>query len=342
VHGNEAVRASTVDNYQGEEARIILASLVRSNAACRIGWLAEPARVNVLLSRAHDGLILFGNSHCLLQYKGMQSGHEQTVNLGHGAAITLSELKYTLTGSMHDCRSAWGTVLQHMPIVHGFPARCQRHGREVLLQKPSDFAALAPVGGCTEPCNEVLACGHQCHLACHPDCTPHAPCMEPVPCMCAPTSREVPMLCTRPACSTLLCHSMCIQIMQLYKVWQQMHNSSMHSSTCACECRCAQHAHPMTKHCSAMSAPQWREPVPEMCPKAEHVVWRLCGNRVAPPCMYTMYTVLGDAKQGQAHDVAQVLRGTSIVCVLPAGSEAAARHGQAGGGPCQVCHSLSV
>eukprot|EP00892_Ulva_mutabilis_P000792 jgi/Ulvmu1/10713/UM067_0040.1 len=46
------VRASTIDNFQGEEARIVIASLTRSNAQGVIGFLNEPQRVNVLLSRA--------------------------------------------------------------------------------------------------------------------------------------------------------------------------------------------------------------------------------------------------------------------------------------------------
>ena len=48
-----AVRVSTVDNFQGEEARIVIASLVRGNAAGKIGFLSEPQRVNVSVSYTH-------------------------------------------------------------------------------------------------------------------------------------------------------------------------------------------------------------------------------------------------------------------------------------------------
>ena len=44
---NPAIRVATIDNYQGEEAKIVLISLVRSNASGNIGFLKEPERVNV-------------------------------------------------------------------------------------------------------------------------------------------------------------------------------------------------------------------------------------------------------------------------------------------------------
>lgn len=51
----ESVRVSTVDNYQGEESRIVIISLVRANDSGSIGFLCEPERVNVMLSRAKEG-----------------------------------------------------------------------------------------------------------------------------------------------------------------------------------------------------------------------------------------------------------------------------------------------
>ncbi|OWZ11358.1 hypothetical protein PHMEG_00015629 [Phytophthora megakarya] len=60
-----AVRAATIDNFQGEEATVILVSLVRSSSNVQgrgtIGFLKTPNRINVLLSRAKHGLILVGH-----------------------------------------------------------------------------------------------------------------------------------------------------------------------------------------------------------------------------------------------------------------------------------------
>lgn len=55
------VKITVVDNFQGEENKIILLSLVRSNAMARIGFLATENRVCVALSRARDGLYVIGN-----------------------------------------------------------------------------------------------------------------------------------------------------------------------------------------------------------------------------------------------------------------------------------------
>ncbi|CAG2058119.1 unnamed protein product [Timema podura] len=55
------VRMSVVDNFQGEENKIILLSLVRSNKDANIGFLKTPNRVCVALSRAREGLYIIGN-----------------------------------------------------------------------------------------------------------------------------------------------------------------------------------------------------------------------------------------------------------------------------------------
>lgn len=57
----KAVRITPVDNFQGEENRIILLSLVRSNKENKIGFLSTENRVCVALSRAREGLYVVGN-----------------------------------------------------------------------------------------------------------------------------------------------------------------------------------------------------------------------------------------------------------------------------------------
>jgi superfamily I DNA and/or RNA helicase len=46
------VKLTNVDNYQGEENKIIIISLVRSNKEKNIGFLKSANRVCVALSRA--------------------------------------------------------------------------------------------------------------------------------------------------------------------------------------------------------------------------------------------------------------------------------------------------
>ncbi|EFY85817.1 NF-X1 finger and helicase domain protein, putative [Metarhizium acridum CQMa 102] len=59
----KTIRIATVDNFQGEEAEIIVVSLVRSNTQNRCGFLSTPNRINVLLSRAKHGMYIIGNSN---------------------------------------------------------------------------------------------------------------------------------------------------------------------------------------------------------------------------------------------------------------------------------------
>ncbi|WEW60088.1 hypothetical protein PRK78_005572 [Emydomyces testavorans] len=57
-----AVRLATVDNFQGEEAKVIVVSLVRSNDEKKCGFLKSSNRINVLLSRAKHGMYIVGNA----------------------------------------------------------------------------------------------------------------------------------------------------------------------------------------------------------------------------------------------------------------------------------------
>lgn len=58
------VRVAILDSYQGEEASIILLSLVRSNKNNDIGFLSMENRISVLLSRAKHGFFICGNIDC--------------------------------------------------------------------------------------------------------------------------------------------------------------------------------------------------------------------------------------------------------------------------------------
>ena len=55
----------TVDGFQGREKEAVLMTLVRSNSEGEIGFLADPRRMNVALTRARRKLILVGDSATL-------------------------------------------------------------------------------------------------------------------------------------------------------------------------------------------------------------------------------------------------------------------------------------
>jgi len=61
----EAIEIASVDAFQGREKDFILVSCVRSSESQGIGFLSDPRRLNVALTRARLGLILLGNPRVL-------------------------------------------------------------------------------------------------------------------------------------------------------------------------------------------------------------------------------------------------------------------------------------
>ena len=118
------IRLATIDNYQGEESDIVVASLTRSNPRHEIGFMAEPERLNVLLSRARNALILIGNPETFLKAR---KGKRIWTKL-------------------------WGLLKDGGHLYDGFPVRCERHlETKSLLREPNDFDVECPDGGCKEP-----------------------------------------------------------------------------------------------------------------------------------------------------------------------------------------------
>ena len=113
-----------LDNYQGEENDIVLVSMTRSNKSHDIGFMAAPERLNVLLSRARNALIVIGNFETFMHAR---KGKE-----------------------------VWQKLFDHLKqnnhIYEGFPVKCEKHpDRTALLRSVEDFETQCPDGGCTEP-----------------------------------------------------------------------------------------------------------------------------------------------------------------------------------------------
>ncbi|CAB4491510.1 P-loop containing nucleoside triphosphate hydrolase protein [Rhizophagus irregularis] len=146
----------TVDNFQGEEATIVIVSLVRNTSSGShgaIGFLKSPNRTNVLLSRAKHGLFMLGNA-----------------------------------GLLSDRSDMWKSVINLMrernQIGKSFPIRCESHPDSInYIKSPRQFQELSPDGGCSLPCLCRMPCGHNCAYKCHPDDPEHVgaakACMRP-------------------------------------------------------------------------------------------------------------------------------------------------------------------
>lgn len=120
--------------------------------------MCAPERLNVLLSRARDALIMIGNAET---FSNARRGKELWSNL-------------------------FKMMRQDGHIYDGFPTKCERHPtRTSILKRPVDFEEHCPDGGCTERwcvfrssirvvmlntlySTSMLNCGiHQCPSKCH-------------------------------------------------------------------------------------------------------------------------------------------------------------------------------
>jgi regulator of nonsense transcripts 1 len=59
------VRVGTIDSFQGQETEVVIFSAVRSNSFAGLGFLRDPRRLCVALTRARKGLIIIGDSSVL-------------------------------------------------------------------------------------------------------------------------------------------------------------------------------------------------------------------------------------------------------------------------------------
>lgn len=143
-HNLKRVRITVVDNYQGEDSKIILLSLVRSNTKNSIGYLGFKNRVCVALSRAKEGQFIVGNMDLLAK------------NSKTWAAIQ-AELQ------------------QQNAIGEALGLLCATHGNITNVQNSNDIDALKG-GGCQMICDESLPCGHTCQKNCHAQSIKHAGC----------------------------------------------------------------------------------------------------------------------------------------------------------------------
>ncbi|KNG48654.1 nf-x1 finger and helicase domain protein [Stemphylium lycopersici] len=130
------LRVATVDNFQGEEAKVVIISLVRSNEKEEVGFLKSSNRINVLLSRAKHGMYIIGNT-------------ETYANV-------------TMWKEVINILRTEQSVGQYLGLC------CPRHPETTIdVQTPDDFEVFSPQGGCMEPCQDRLPCGHSCTLQAH-------------------------------------------------------------------------------------------------------------------------------------------------------------------------------
>ncbi|KAG0099265.1 hypothetical protein BGZ93_008398 [Podila epicladia] len=136
----------TTGNYQGDEAKIVIISLVRnkegnvSSISEKIGFLQSPNRTNFLLSRAQHGMFIIGNADLM----------------------------------EHETSGIWPSVIKELRtrnrIGAGLPLICKNHPKQArIVESAEHFNIMAPDGGCTLNCGRGMPCGHICPRQCHPE-----------------------------------------------------------------------------------------------------------------------------------------------------------------------------
>ncbi|KAI5361869.1 Putative P-loop containing nucleoside triphosphate hydrolase, DNA2/NAM7 helicase, helicase [Septoria linicola] len=164
----------TVDSYQGEENKIVILSLVRSNDRKQIGFLSVDNRVCVALSRAQCGFYIFGNAMLLHEVESGYSKVKIKKLLDSHGTVELSKSGKSKTWTKVMEIMARKTVArpEDVPKIHPqrfdekFPVRCKKHNNEMTINQPEQWEQI--VGGCTLKCQDQLPCGHPCPLQCHP------------------------------------------------------------------------------------------------------------------------------------------------------------------------------
>ncbi|XP_077973309.1 putative helicase mov-10-B.1 [Styela clava] len=95
------IKIGSVEEFQGQERRVIIISTVRSNeenlktdARFRLGFLADPKRFNVAVTRAKSLLVVVGNSKILCMDKYWRKLYDLCKNNGSfiGTTVTESEI----------------------------------------------------------------------------------------------------------------------------------------------------------------------------------------------------------------------------------------------------------
>lgn len=132
------VRICVVDNFQGEENKIILLSLVRSNFEGNVGFLRTENRVCVALSRAQHGFYITGN-----------------INILSASSELWKKIQDDLTGMAS--------------IGSSLTLHCSNHPEQLIsVSSGEEFIIKSPEGGCQLVCGKSLpTCKHSCPMLCH-------------------------------------------------------------------------------------------------------------------------------------------------------------------------------
>ncbi len=131
-----ALKVATVDNFQREEAKVIVISLIRSHKKRKCEFLKTLNRINVLLSRARHDMYIIDNAQ-------ITSSVFMWINV-----IFILERDKNINQTLALC--------------------CSRHKKiSIEISKVDDFSLLSLKNDCDKKCTSRLRCEHACINKCH-------------------------------------------------------------------------------------------------------------------------------------------------------------------------------
>ena len=159
------LKLATIDNFQGEESKVVILSTVRSNLQKRVGFLKTPNRINVSCSRARDGFYIVGNASLMRQISMWQ----QIIDL----------------------------LASKRKIGPYFRICCPRHSESVYrVTNPQHWYYIPE---CHIPCGFIYSCGHTCPMMCHAHAIHERQgCLEPCERFHGPCKHPCTKLCGEP------------------------------------------------------------------------------------------------------------------------------------------------
>lgn len=243
----------TVDSYQGEENKVVLLSLVRSNDRNQIGFLNVDNRVCVALSRAQCGFYVFGNGKLLY------------------GTPTWNKVIGIMAGQKR--KHERPRIEPISRVAEALPLRCSNHNEEVLIYEPTDWQET--FGGCHQKCKGHLPCGHACELNCHPfqhdEINCHQPCGKRLACGHGTCTKACGEVC---ACKTCAKSKAVAQVTSIKPphVFDGHERLSQASSSNSEEWKSFAKDEPMRYAMAAASAPSSRRPSPQKAAPAAQLL----------------------------------------------------------------------